>query len=287
MMDLPDYSSWLGREERSQEALGATIPSRLVALLDRPFHDWTDGEAIPAHWYVHLFGTTAAQSTLGPDGHPPKGNLLPPVAWPRRMFAGRRVEFSGNLRIGDRVERISRVAAMTPKTGRSGPMFFVTLRHELQTAGSLAVVEEQDIVYRPAVSPDAGAPPAQEASAPVLPAATVSRVVTPDPTMLFRYSALMNNAHRIHYDAAYAREVEGFPALVVNGGLTTLLLWELAVDSFGVSLRRSSTRNLKPLFVNRPIRLNLAPGDGEAGFVAWAEDDTGAVAVRAELEVSK
>lgn len=166
-------------------------------------------------------------------------------------------------------------------------MCFVTLRHTLSTLRGLAVVEEQDVVYRPAAD-------VQSAAAPAVPAPTavprreaaVSRIVVPDPTLLFRYSAVTNNAHRIHYDIAYAREIESYPGLVVNGGLSTLLLWEMVGRHFPGRLRNSVTRNLRPLFAGRPLTLCAAPGAREGQIQAWVQDDTGAVAIDAELEVT-
>jgi 3-methylfumaryl-CoA hydratase len=204
------------------------------------------------------------------------------------MFAGRRIELPGDLKVGDEVVRTSRVTAIEPKTGRSGEMCFVTVRHELATSRGLAVVEEQDVVYRPALergaAPPASAPGNAAASETAVRQARFSRTLLPDTTLLFRYSAITNNAHRIHYDLPYARDVEGYPALVVNGGLSTLLLWELAGKSFDGRLRKSTTRNLKPLFVDRTITLCASPGVRAGSVQAWVQDDMGAIAIEADLE---
>jgi 3-methylfumaryl-CoA hydratase len=203
------------------------------------------------------------------------------------MFAGRRVEFAGDLRIGDAVSRLSRVSAITPKHGRSGPLCFVTFRHELSTPRGLAIVEEQDVVYRPAANDETDAPMRQAEGPMRVPdlQPIASRTLIPDATMLFRYSAITYNAHRIHYDANYARDIEAFPDLVVNGGLTTLLLWEMAVECFGRPLRRSNSRNLQPLFVDRPVTLCVAQASQKGMVDAWVQNDEGAVAVHAELEI--
>jgi 3-methylfumaryl-CoA hydratase len=288
MIDLALLLPWLERETRAVDTVSASLTARLAALLDRPQRKWSDGDAVPASWYVQLFGPTAPQSVLGPDGHPPKGELLPPVPWPRRMFAGRRIELPGDLKVGDEVVRTSRVTAIEPKTGRSGEMCFVTVRHELTTRRGLAVVEEQDVVYRPALEQGASTPAAAQGKSatgePVMRQAQFVRTLVPDTTLLFRYSAITNNAHRIHYDLPYARDVEGYPALVVNGGLSTLLLWELAGKSFDGRLHKSTTRNLKPLFVDRTITLCASSGAREGGVQAWVQDDTDAVAIEADLE---
>lgn len=293
MIDLSPLLPWLDREERAIDTLGASLTARLAALLDEPHRVWNHGDQVPTNWYVQLFGPTEPQSSLGPDGHPPKGGLLPPVPWPRRMFAGRRVQFAGDLRIGDEVERVSRVVSIQPKSGRSGETCFVVLRHTLSTSRGLAVVEEQDVVYRPAVvngSITAGS--AEQKTALPGPAkatcpATITRTLVPETTLLFRYSAVTNNAHRIHYDMAYAREVEGYPGLVVNGGLSTLLLWQMVGKHFPGRLRRSTTRNLKPLFEGRQLTLCAASGERGGQIRAWVQDDSGAVAIDAEMEIAQ
>jgi 3-methylfumaryl-CoA hydratase len=273
---------WIGREERAQDEVTLPAVRRLAALLDLSPDDYRRGQPIPGGWYVVLFGAEARQSALGPDGHPAKGQFLPPVPLPRRMFAGRRVWFHAPLRIGDEVTRVSRIQAITPKHGRTGEMCFVTVRHEIASPRGVAVVEEQDLVYR---GETRGVPAAREpAQAPDTPDWT--RSPTPDPTMVFRYSAITFNAHRIHYDAAYARDVEGYPDLVVNGGLTTLLLWDFAASASGMAIRSSASRNVKALFVDRPLTLcGRMIADGKAH--AWVLDADGALALDAELELAR
>jgi 3-methylfumaryl-CoA hydratase len=274
---------WIGRQEQAHDEVTLPAVRRLAALLDLPPDDYRRGQPIPGGWYVVLFGAEARQSTLGPDGHPAKGQFLPPVPLPRRMFAGRRVWFHAPLRIGDEVSRVSRIQSITPKQGRSGAMCFVTVRHEIASPGGLAVIEEQDLVYReasPAAPADGGQSPARQPDTPEW-----TRTLTPDPTMVFRYSAITFNAHRIHYDAAYTREKEGYPDLVVNGGLTTSLLWEFAAARSGRSIKASSSRNLRALFVDRPLTLcGRMLADGKAR--AWALDADGALAIDAELELA-
>jgi 3-methylfumaryl-CoA hydratase len=274
---------WIGRQEQAHDEVTLPAVRRLAALLDLPPDDYRRGQLIPGGWYVVLFGGEARQSTLGPDGHPAKGQFLPPVPLPRRMFAGRRVWFHAPLRIGDEVSRVSRIQSIAPKQGRSGAMCFVTVRHEIASPRGLAVIEEQDLVYReasPAAPADGGQSPARQPDTPEW-----TRTLTPDPTMVFRYSAITFNAHRIHYDAAYTREKEGYPDLVVNGGLTTSLLWEFAAARSGRSIKASSSRNLRALFVDRPLTLcGRMLADGKAR--AWALDADGALAIDAELELA-
>jgi 3-methylfumaryl-CoA hydratase len=267
-------NEWIGRHERAQDEVSLGTMRRVAALLDSPV-ELRRGDAVPERWYIALFTPTAPQSSLGPDGHPAKGLFLPPVPLPRRMFAGRRVSFHEALRIGDEVERVSTIKSISPKQGRSGEMCFVTVRHEISGPRGLAVVEEQDIVYR-----GEGKGAAREDSPAAAENAEWSRKVTPDASMIFRYSAITFNAHRIHYDTAYTRDIEGYPDLIVNGGLTTLLLWELAAASTGKRIHSSTSRNLRPLFVNRPITLCATP------HRLWALDSEGHKALEAQVELA-
>jgi len=269
---------WIGRTERTTDQMTRQAALRTAALLDLPSDDLTDGAALPQSWYALLFGPLAPQSEIGPDGHPRKGDFLPPISLPRRMFAGRRVAFHAPLRIGDKVERMSEIARIEPKQGRSGRMVFVTVIHRIRARSTALVTEEQDIVYREAAQPGAPAPQAP-------PTGTAwSRTVTPDPVMVFRYSALTYNGHRIHYDADYTRAIEGYPERVVNGGLTTLLLLELARAKLERRFAAVATRNLRPLFVDRPITLSGRPT--EQGAELWVTDDTGALALTASAELA-
>lgn len=262
---------WIGRRHREEDEISRTTLRRIASLLDREA-GFATGDAVPAHWYAMFFAEIARQSALGPDGHPRRGDFLPPVALPRRMFAGRRVRFLAPLRTGEVAVKESEIIAITPKVGRSGEMVFVTIRHRISADGRLCVEEEQDVVYRGAAVPGAAPPPPT-------PAPTASlwrREVVPTPMLLFRYSALTWNTHRIHYDADYTREVEGYPALVVNGGLTLLLLLEAAIAAAGPLSPALAVRNVRPLFANGPVTL---AGDGNR---FWAADAAGALTVMVE-----
>ena len=218
------------------------------------------GSELPESWYAILFGPTARQSTIGPDGHPTTGDdFLPPLHNTRRMFAGRRVKFHKPLRVGDAVERVSTVHQVEPKTGRTGSFTLVTVVHELSAGSGVAVTEEQDLVYRAAVtSPEAK--PADGAKSPAAPKEQEPRdwsvPWTPDTVVLFRYSALTFNAHRIHYDLPYAREQEGYPALVVNGGLTALMLVEAARPHLKGAIAGYDARAMAPMFIGQNLALN-------------------------------
>ncbi len=267
--------SWIGRAQETQDEISPGLARRAWALLDLP------GEPpaiLPPHFVALYFWDVAPQAALGPDGHPKTGDFLPPVALPRRMLAGRRLRFPGGaLRLGAPASKRSEITAITPKQGRSGKMVFVTITHRVECAGEIAAIEEQDVVYREAASAPSALTPA--------PAIALWREsLTPDPTMLFRYSAITFNGHRIHYDADYTRDAEGYPALVVNGGLTILLLLRAALRANPTGrLAGYEARTMRPLYVNRPLTLAAAPPEGSRQ-AAWAADDTGAQALAVTLE---
>lgn len=277
----PSFSTWIGRREQTDDVVGLNATRRLAALLDQPSAAHA-GDRIPGHWYQILFSPCDAQSALAADGHPAKGDFLPPIPLPRRMFAGRQVRFVGDLRVGDAVTRTSSIHGIVPKNGRSGAMCFVTVRHQIRNAAGLLLIEEdQDIVYR---GPALDRPAAAATPAPELPMAEFEARYLPDATLLFRYSAITNNAHRIHYDLPYAREVEGYPGLVVNGGLTTMKLWDAVAGHTRRAIAASRSRNLKPLFADRAVTLRMAH-TGPDHVLAWALDADGALAMRVELDL--
>jgi 3-methylfumaryl-CoA hydratase len=266
-----ELQSWVGRKRRIADEMAAPLVRRMAALTGRADVSVARGARVPNHWLCMLFDDAAPQAALGPDGHPAKGEFLPPVPLPRRMLGGRRLDYRAPVHVGDELMRETEIAAITPKVGRSGAMIFVTLRHTISGPDGVVAVEEQDIAYLEAKR-DAPAPKDRPV---VAPTPEWSEAFAPDPVMLFRYSALTFNGHRIHYDADYAREVEGYPALVVNGGLTTLFLLEAALKRApGAEIRGYEARTMKPLFCGRAARLC------GAGSTLWAEDETGSMALR-------
>ena len=283
-----ELASWIGRAREVEDELTAPAMRRLAALLDREGVPLAHGTPVPPHWIAVLFDDATPQSRLGPDGVALKGEFLPPVALPRRMLAGRRLNFHDTPpRIGDVLIRRSEITAITPKEGRTGRLVFVTVRHTIRGPAGVVAVEEQDIVYREAATAAAGGKPASAGGATVedRPEAAWKEDFATDPVMLFRYSALGYNGHRIHYDLAYARDVEGYPGLVVNGGLSTLMLIEAGLRRTGAAaLRRYAARTLKPLICGRPARLCGTAPDGRGAALLWVEDDTGATALRLEVE---
>jgi 3-methylfumaryl-CoA hydratase len=279
---LGHLRDWIGRSEHRRDTITAAPLAGLAATLDR-----TDdpapvaGAELPplAHWLYFL--PQAPQRELGPDGHPLRGGFLPPVPLPRRMWAGGRLAFLRPLRVGDAVERRSTIIAVDAKQGRSGTLVFVTVRHELGDASGIALTEEHDIVYRELARP--GAP----ASAPVAAPAheQFSRAIVPDPVLLFRYSALTFNGHRIHYDRSYVTDVEGYPGLVVHGPLIATLLVDLLRRARpGATLRTFAFKAASPLFDMHPF---TTCGRQEADHVAlWARNHRGELAMQARAEVA-
>ncbi|WP_137916871.1 MaoC family dehydratase N-terminal domain-containing protein [Hydrogenophaga sp. 2FB] len=281
LQNEPSFSEWVGRRQQTDDVVGLNATRRLAALLDKPSAAKV-GDRIPGYWYQILFSPCELQSALAADGHPAKGDFLPPIPLPRRMFAGRQVRFVNDLHVGDAVTRTSAIHRIVPKNGRSGAMCFVTVRHEIRNVAGLVLIEEdQDIVYR---GPAGDSPAVAAAAAPEPPMAEFEACYQPDATLLFRYSAITFNAHRIHYDLPYARDVEGYPGLVVNGGLTTMKLWDAVADRTGRAIAASRSRNLKPLFADRTVTLRMAH-TGPDRVLAWALDADGALAMRVEIDL--
>lgn len=216
-----DHTAWIGREQRLTQTLNPFPARALAALLDH--HRLPEaGDALPAAWHWLYFLDTPGTAGTGRDGHPHKGGFTPPIPLPRRMWAAGALEFSAPLRLGEPAERVSTIRAVEHKQGKSGELYFVTIDHDVHQHGRLCVHEQQTLVYRAMPTAHSPLPPGESA-----PAAAWSRTVNLDPVMLFRFSALTYNAHRIHYDRAYATGVEGYPGLVVHGPLLVLLLLDL------------------------------------------------------------
>ncbi|KGJ23056.1 FAS1-like dehydratase domain-containing protein [Paracoccus sanguinis] len=215
-------TDWIGRSETATETLRPFPADALAATLDRD-ERYPEGGALPDLWHWLYFLPLHRLSESGRDGHAARGGFLPPVPLPRRMWAGSRFRFHTPLRVGVLATKRSTILKVEEKQGRSGPLCFVTVGHELIDGDTLCIAEEHDIVYREDPAPGAPAPapqPAPEDSA-------FHRVISPDPVLLFRYSALTFNGHRIHYDQPYATGVEGYPGLVVHGPLLATLLMDL------------------------------------------------------------
>jgi 3-methylfumaryl-CoA hydratase len=255
---------WQPAEVETVERLDGAPANAFAALLDQPAVIQGENDPIPPLWHWFYFLDWPEQRQLGADGHPVAGLFLPPIADRRRMFAGARLQFHEPLRCGALVSRRLRVVRSDVKQGRSGSLCFVTVCHEFRTDGRLLLTEEQDLVYRsgqgPVPSPPM--PGAGRESLPEPPSPWRLRLVA-DPPLLFRFSALTHNAHRIHYDLPYARDVEGFPGLVVHGPLLALLLLELSRrHAPGRPVRTFRFRAERPVFAGDAVWLHADPPSG-------------------------
>jgi 3-methylfumaryl-CoA hydratase len=278
---LAELRAWEGRSETLHDEITAAPVRNLSATLDRDDPLPQAGTELPPLWHWLYFLPGHRQREIGPDGHARRGGFLPPVPLPRRMWAGGRITWHAPLRVGEAVERTSRIASVSHKAGRSGDLVFVLVRHEVRNAQGLALAEEHDIVYRPLAQPGDPAPPPQAAPAD----APWSREIPPDPVLLFRYSALTFNGHRIHYDRSYVTEVEGYPGLIVHGPLIATLLVDLVRrERPGASLRSFSFRAVRPTFDLYPFRVNGMPSDDGRNVQLWAQDHEGWLTMQAQAQ---
>lgn len=281
-LDIDHLRQWIGRSETRHDTIGAAPIAALAATLDRDRLDAPPGSPLPPLWHWLYFLPVHRQSELGPDGHPARGGFLPPVPLPRRMWAGSQLSWHAPLSVGDSVSRVSTVEDVTAKSGRTGELCFVKVRHQVHGPRGLAIDEVHDIVYRPP------APPAEApaATAPVVgsdaPRAAWQRDVLPDDVLLFRYSALTFNGHRIHYDRRYVTEVEGYPGLVVHGPLMATLLMELATANDPRRVARFSFRAMSPIFDVAPFSVCGEP-DGQRAARLWIRGPAGETAMQADV----
>ena len=271
---LDRLSDWVGRSETVDDVAYPTPVIALTATLDHPYTPAATGSNLPPLWHWLYFLPMHRQSEIGPDGHAKRGGFLPPVPLPRRMWAGSQFEFRTPIRVGDRMSRTSTIQDVTVKEGRTGKLVFVKVRHELRCNGAAepGLVEFHDIVYREAQRPDDVPPPPQKAAAD----APWQREIVPDDVLLFRYSALTFNGHRIHYDRKYVTEVEGYPGLIVHGPLIATLLMDLLRREMpDADVANFRFKAVRPTFDPHPLRVNGAlQADGKTVRL-WAQDHEG------------
>jgi 3-methylfumaryl-CoA hydratase len=281
-LDIDHLRSWIGRTETLQD-LATVVPLQaLSATLDRDDAPSQAGDAVPPCWHWLYFLPLHRQSEIGPDGHPKRGGFLPPVPLPRRMWAGSRLEFVAPLQVGQALARTSRIEDVRMKEGRSGPLVFIKVRHEIRGDGLLSINEEHDIVYRDLPQPGEAAPPATPAPEP----AQWSRRIAPDDVLLFRYSALTFNGHRIHYDRRYVTGTEGYPGLVVHGPLiATLLLDLLRRELPHAEVKAFSFRAVKPLFDVADFEV-CGRREGNKTVQLWARNAEGQLAMDASATLA-
>lgn len=277
---MSNYQDWLGKSETAEDVASGLVADRMAGLLDRPAPG--DGAIWPPAWSWALFSRAMRHDEAGPDGHAARGKFLPPVELPRRMWAGSTVVIERPLRVGETVMRTSTIADISEKKGRSGALVFVTVDHLIEGGSGGRMRDSHRIVYREA--PTAAAPSAGAAAQGTGPGFEPQwrRAITPDPVLLFQYSAVTYNTHRIHYDHPYVTAVEGYPGLVVHGPLTaTLLLELLSANLAGRTVSSFSMTALRPLFAVSPIEL-VGRRDGNAFQLAALDDRSGEIAMRIE-----
>jgi 3-methylfumaryl-CoA hydratase len=278
MSEHVDWSDWIGRTQTLHDVVTEAPVASMSATLDNGNASPIHGEPLPPLWHWLYFVPRPKRSEIGPDGHAARGGFLPPVPLPRRMWAGSRIEWHDAIKVGDAITRVSRVENVTKKSGKSGDLVFVLVSHAISTARGLALTEEHDIVYRDA--------PAQGSIAPTPPAAPTDEAwslrIEPDDVLLFRYSALTFNAHRIHYDRRYVTEVEGYPGLIVHGPLIATLLVELLRTHMPEAvLTRFAFKAVSPLFDIAPFEVCGKPSSDGKTVALWARNASGGLAMQA------
>ena len=271
--DIDVLRQWVGREQVIVHPIEPEVVRRFELMLDRE-PSLRVGEPLPSMWHVAFFLEVAPTAGLGVDGHPERGGFLPPVALPRRMWAGSRIEFLAPVPIGADAVKTSTIDDVVIKAGRSGTLCFVTVSHCIHVGETLCLREHQDLVYRDDPAVDAPTPQPKPAPSD----ADVSETVTPSEVFLFRYSALTFNGHRIHYDRPYAHDVEGYEGLVVHGPLTATLLAGLATRAAG-PLSTFTFRGTAPLLDTAPFTIHGS--HREDGMTLWAASPSGGLAMTA------
>jgi 3-methylfumaryl-CoA hydratase len=273
-LQAEELRTWIGRSETIQDVINPTPVIALTATLDHPSTAVENGTTLPYLWHWLYFLPMHRQSDIGADGHAKRGGFLPPVPLPRRMWAGSQFEFRSSIRVGDRVARTSTIDDVTVKEGRTGTLVFVKVRHEVRCNDSSdpALVEFHDIVYREAQGPNDVAPPPQSAPA----EAPWKRSIVPDDVLLFRYSALTFNGHRIHYDRQYVTQVEGYPGLIVHGPLIATLLMDLLRRQMPqADVASFRFKAVRPTFDLHPFHLQGQPEADGKTIRLWASDHEG------------
>lgn len=269
-LDIDHLRQWIGRSEEATDIVTAQLVKGLRATLFQEVGEPRTGDAAPftVHWC--LAQPVFPMSMLGPDGHPTRGGFLPPVPLPRRMWAGGEIEFLQPLRVGDESTRTSRIADVQVKTGSTGTLCFVSVEHSISSPRGVAIRERQDIVYREITS---GAPGSAKAP-PAPPKAQHRETHVSDPVLLFRYSALTFNGHRIHYDRDYVTEIEGYPGLIFHGPLQAALIIEMAAKlRSGKPPKTFTYRGLQPLFEGSEFSINA--NETAEGMELWTANAEG------------
>ena len=272
------YDAWIGKQSSTEALVTAYQADALTATLDRDDSLYKEGDAIPPGWHLFYIREVVKLRDTASDGHPKRGDFLPPIDLPRRMWAGTQATYHKPIHVGETIRNVTTIEAVTPKVGKTGPLVFLKLKHEISGEDGVATTEFQDVVYREEAQPGTVAP-----EPPPAPAEAVwKRTIHPSPVLLFRYSALTMNSHRIHYDRTYVTEVEKYPGLLVHGPLTfTLLLDLFRRENSETVLKSFAVRAVSPIYDTHDFTVEGVPGDaGEASL--WALNNDGRLAMSAK-----
>jgi 3-methylfumaryl-CoA hydratase len=282
-LDVDDLKKHIGRTQTVTDVLHPGPANLLRLAFGRPGPELENGDPLPPAWLALYFLPRYGPDALRPDGSPRDAGVVPPMPMPRRMFAGERVRFHRALRLGEAVRRETTLADISLKSGSTGALVFATVVNRVFAGDVLAVEDERRTVFREEVKAGERNQAPRRDPAPI--DVPWRRRVTPDPVLLFRFSALTYNSHRIHYDLRWATETEGYPGLVVHGPLTTTLLIDFARDfNPGRSIREYSTQARAPLFDVAPFELRGRPTADGHGAELWAVTPEGTIAMSAEVE---
>ena len=279
-MNEEAIQSLVGSEMEQKDIIDNHRLNAMRALLDRDDIPLQKGDALPPCWHWAFCVDMVAQSQLGPDGHPRKGNFLPDLGLPRRMWAGSRIKFHTSLIIGNSITKTSKIVSITPKSGKTGKLVFVVVRHSWYASGTLAIEEEQDIVYREL----SGTVSMKNNGSTISQRPTWTREIFPDSVKLFRYSAITFNSHRIHYDRPYCLNDEGYSGLVVHGPLIATLLIDLfQVNNPNSIIKEFSFRAVAPLFDGKTFKVNGLRENDDGWCDVWAENADGFLATHGRI----
>ncbi|MEI7816297.1 MAG: MaoC family dehydratase N-terminal domain-containing protein [Desulfuromonadales bacterium] len=273
---MDSLCTWIGKTQTDEDLISVRHSNLMAATVDFLQGNICDGENLPPLWHWIYFLTGVHANELGPDGHPARGGFMPPVPLPNRMWAGGRVTFMSPVIIGSIVRKESSILKIDYKQGRSGDLVFVTVLHEVKSQqGDLLIREEQDIVYKEST------PTKQGGSTPAtMPVAQFTTTYTPDSTMLFRYSSLTFNGHRIHYDVDYCRNTEGYQNLVIHGPLNATMMAGFAEEISGTKLATFCYQGLSPALLGDSITMHASINERTINL--WATLDNGTICMKAE-----
>ena len=277
------FPGWIPKVDSCTELISPAPINKLAATLNEAAPDYQDGDNLPPLWHWIFFIKPAPHADLGRDGHPKRGDFLPPVALPKRMFAGMKTDYLHPLIIGHEAERESEVIDIKEKKGASGPLIFIMVQTKIKQKGRLCIMDEQEIVYR-----EMGAPLTipETKHLPEPPANSWSQEMIADAAMLFRFSAVTFNGHKIHYDRTYAAIEEGYPALVVHAPLLAMLLLQLVRRNTGKRVKRFEYRAMAPLFDGQPFQLSAVEEGADSVNMQVLRTD-GKTAARARCVVGE